>query len=322
MNALLVVILVAAGEASHPATRGVVGAAREAYGPGFEVEVRETEVVPSDERALAVGTALHAAAVVELSWDAPVHRQATIRFHLQSRPAFGDRVILFDETDDVGERGRTVGYAIASMMTAPSEPDRPPAATRPRADSISAPARPPVHSVPSTTSWTHGAIDAVAAGATGVAGSAAGWGGSLSGRWYLLAPLALRIGASARAGQVIPAQSTSLLMHAAAGVAWVPLRATRASPFDVGVRIDALLMREQLTHFSDDDPEPVPAARWLPGADAALEAVWLFSPNAGFLGCFGAEVAFGRTDVTLHQVRVTSIPPLRLVFQAGVRAAF
>ena len=60
-------------------------------------------------------------------------------------------------------------------------------------------------------------------------------------------------------------------------------------------------MREQLTHFSADDIEPVTPMRWLPGVDAALEGSWLFSPNAGFLGSFGTELAFGRTDVTLHQ---------------------
>jgi hypothetical protein len=83
-------------------------------------------------------------------------------------------------------------------------------------------------------------------------------------------------------------------------------------------------MREQLTHFDSDDAETgaVTAMRWLPGADAAVEAAWLFSPNAGFLGSFATEVAFGQTDVTTNGQLVTSIPALRLVLQAGVRATF
>jgi hypothetical protein len=156
----------------------------------------------------------------------------------------------------------------------------------------------------------------------GVNGDAGGWGGSLSGRWYFVAPLAVRLGASARAGQVTPAQSTSLLVHAAAGLAWVPFPATRTNSFEFGARIDALLMREQLTHFDSDDAEPVTAMRWLPGADAAIEGSWLFSPNAGFLGSFGAELAFGSTDVTLMLEKVATMPPLRLVLQVGVRATF
>jgi hypothetical protein len=324
MSALLVVILVATGEASHPATLGAAGAAREVLSPDLEVAVREMEVVPDDERALAWGTSLHAAAVVELAWDFSSHRQVRIRFHLDRRPGFNDRVILFDEADDVVERGRTIGYAIASMMTAPApsaEATRP-AASPPRPETNPLPVRPFFRAEPATRTRARGAVDVAAAGAVGIAGSAGGWGGTLSGRWYFIAPMAIRVGASARGGQVTVAQATSLLMHAAAGVAWVPFPATRATPFDLGIRVDALLLREQLTHFSDDDPEPVHTARWLPGADAAVEGSWLFSPNAGFLGSFGVELAFGRTDVTLERAWVTTIPPVRLVLQAGVRATF
>jgi hypothetical protein len=322
MSALLVVILVATGEASHPATLGAAGAAREILGPDLEVQVREMEAVPNDDRAQTLGTSLHAAAVVRLTWDFPTHRQVRIRFHLDRRPGFNDRVIIFDEGDDVAERGRTIGYAIASMITAPASgaSRSPPPPRRPESSA------PPVRSVsrPESAERTrsHGAIDVVAAGAIGVDGPAGGWGGALSGRWYFVSPLAVRLGVSARAGQVTLVQSTSLLVHGAAGVAWVPLPATRAVPFELGGRVDVLLMREQLTHFSSDDPEPVPAMRWLPGADAALEGCWLFSPNAGFIGSFGVELAFGKTDVTLHREVVATIPPLRLVLQAGVRATF
>jgi hypothetical protein len=318
MSTLLVVIFVAAGEAKHPASLGAAGAARELLGADLEVEVRELDLVPNDERALSIGAALHAAGVVELTWDSPEHRQARIRFHLEPYAGFRERLILFQDRDDVAERGRTVGYAIASMISAPGlEPSRTPA-PRPR-DELGAP-RARIDS--SSTARPIGAIDVTAAGAMGIEGHAGGWGGSLSGRWYFATPWAVRLGASARAGQVTIVQSTSLLAHAAAGIAWVPFPATRSSGFELGARLDALLMREQLTHFSDDDIEPVTQMRWLPGADAAVEASWLFSPNAGFLGSFATEVAFGKTDVTLHRARVTSIPPVRLVFQLGVRATF
>jgi hypothetical protein len=322
MSALLVVILVATGEANHPATLGATGATREVLGPDLQVEVRETDVVPDDARALALGTSLHAAAVVELAWDFPAHRQVHIRFHLDRRPGFDDRVILFEERDDVVERGRTVGYAIASMMRARAAEPSPPLPPPPRPESSAPPGRPVPGPEFAARPRARGAVDAVAAGAMGVDGPAGGWGGSLSGRWYLVAPLAVRVGASARAGQVTLVQSTSLLIHAAAGLAWLPFPATRTTPFELGARVDVLLMREQLTHFSADDAEPVPAMRWLPGADAAVEGCWLFSPNAGFLGSFGAELAFGKTDVTLHREVVATIPPLRLVLQAGVRATF
>jgi hypothetical protein len=323
MSALLIVILVAAGEANHPATLVAANAARELLGVEHDVEVREMAVLPDDDRALSLGKALHAAGVIEVGWDSPEHRQARIRFHLEPRQGFRDRVILFQDRDDIAERGRTVGYAIASVITAPAvEPIRPAAGPPARADVNARAVRPLSRAEAGTKTRPLGAIDVAAAGAMGVQGPAAGWGGSLSGRWYFAAPLAARLGASVRSGQVAEVQSTSLLIHAAAGIAWVPFAATRTIPFELGARVNALLMREQLTHFSSDDIEPVAQMRWLPGADAAIEGSWLFSPNAGFLGCFGAEFAFGRTDVTLHQMRVTSIPPVRLVLQAGVRATF
>jgi hypothetical protein len=322
MSTLLLVVLVAAGEANHPATLGAASSARQLLGTDLEVEVRELPTVPSDESARAMGTALHAAAVVELVWDTAEHRQAKIRFHLDRRPGWSERIIAFDETDDLRERGRTVGYTIASMMTSSGAGPLPPPPPRPTDKGPPALLRPLPPAEPTAKSRVRGAVDALAAGAMGVDGPAGGWGGSLGGRWYFQPELALRFGISARSGQTALAQSTSLFMHLAAGVAWIAIPATRTSPFELAARADALLMREQLTHFDADDPVPVTAMRWLPGADAAVEGAWLFGANAGFVLGFATEVAFGQTDVTTKGEVVTSIPPLRLVLQAGVRATF
>jgi hypothetical protein len=113
-----------------------------------------------------------------------------------------------------------------------------------------------------------------------------------------------------------------LHLHAAAGIAWLAVASTPTRPFELGVRVDALAMRERLTHFDSDDTEPVDLARWIPGADAAIEGTWLFNPAAGLVAAAGTEVAFGKTDVTLHYARVATVPPVRLVLQAGVRASF
>jgi len=167
-----------------------------------------------------------------------------------------------------------------------------------------------------------GAIDAVGAAAIGVGGQSPGWGGAASARWYFGYPFGLRLGLSARAGEIDPAQATTLQAHAAAGLVWVALAATRQRPFELGARVDALAMRERLTHFDSDDTEPVDLARWVPGADAAIEGCWLFNPAAGLVAAVSGEVAFGKTDVTLHYQRVATVPPFRIVLQAGVRARF
>jgi hypothetical protein len=158
--------------------------------------------------------------------------------------------------------------------------------------------------------------------AMGIQGEAPGWGGSVSARWYVGYPVGLRVGVSARGGEMDRAQATSMYMHLAAGVVWLPVTATPNRPFELGARVDVLALRERLTHYDSDDPVPIEAVRWIPGADAALEGSWLFNPAAGVVGAVAMETAFGRTDVTLHQERVATIPVLRLVLQAGVRASF
>jgi hypothetical protein len=321
MSTLLVVIFVAAGEAGHPATQVAASAARELLGAEHEVEVREIDAVPDDDRASSIGSALHAGAVVELVWEGPEHRQVRIRVHVEPRPGYRDRLLTFSDTDELSERGRTVGYAIAANITAPQESPTPPleAPIQPEVPPVSVPISPPV---PRARAFAHGTLDVTATGAMGINGPAGGWGGTLSGRWYFAPPWALRAGTSARLGQVTPAQATSLLMHAAAGIAWLPLPATVNRPFELGARVDGLLLREQLNHFDSDDEEPAIAMRWLPGADAALEGTWLFGSSTGLLASLGAEFAFGRTNVTIERKIVTTIPPVRLVLQAGVRASF
>ena len=123
MSALLVVILVAAGEANHPATLGAAGAARELLGAELDVEVREMEACRTTS-----GRFRSAPRCTPRAWSSsagilPSTGKRGFAFTSSRARASSDRVILFDDRDDVAERGRTVGYAIASMITAPP-PDR------------------------------------------------------------------------------------------------------------------------------------------------------------------------------------------------------
>jgi hypothetical protein len=320
LSALVILLLVARGEAGEPTTLGAVRATHELLGPDLRVEVREVDTSPPDERALELGKDLGAAAIIELSWESPEHRQARVHFHLEPHPGWNDRVIGFMAADDMVERGRTVGFAIASMLPASphsAEPLRvwsaPPETSErePQAPVTPRPAR----------RWL-GTVDALGSTALGIRGESPGWGGAASARWYFAPPFGVRLGVSARAGEIDPAQATTLHMHVAAGLGWVLVPATAERRWELGTRLDALAIRERLTHFDSDDTEPVDLARWLPGADAAIEGSWMFNSAAGLMASFATEVAFGKTDVTLHYARVATIPPLRLVFQAGVRASF
>jgi hypothetical protein len=317
---LVILLLVARGETADPTTLGAVRATHELLGQELRVEVREFDTPPADDRALELGNGLGAAAIIELSWDSPEHKQARVHFHLEPHPGWNDRVIGFMAADDMVERGRTVGFAIASMLPASAanaEPLRAWTAVR------ETPEREPLTPVmPKPPRRWLGTVDALGSTAVGVRGESPGWGGVASARWYFAPPFGLRLGISARAGEIDPAQATSLSMHLAAGVVWVVVAATGERRWEIGARLDALAMRERLTHFDSDDTEPVDLARWLPGADAAIEGSWMFNSAAGLVAAVATEVEFGKTDVTLHHARVATIPPLRLVFQAGVRASF
>jgi len=318
----VILILVARGEAGDSTTRGAVRAARELLGSELDVKVRENDVLASDEQAIELGKAMSANAVVQLSWESADHREARIHFHFEPRPGWNDRLIVFSAGDDPAERGRTIGFAVASMMPAstPSSdaPPRPAGVARQERENPAWSASP---SEPAAPRRGRGSLDVVGPAATGIMGEASGWGGAASGRWFFRAPFAVRAGFSARTGQIAIAEAVSLHIHLAAGLAWSPTFAAE-TPFDFGARLSFLAMREQLTHFDYDDPTPVPASRWLPGAEVAVEGSWRFNPTAGLVAAAATEVAFGHTDVTMHREKVATIPPIRLVLQAGVRASF
>ncbi len=117
-DAATLIVLVAAAEATDPTTHAMARATRDALGPTARVIVRETPGDPGDADAIAAERAENADAVVELSWVASRegrHRQASVRVHLRGG-RWIDRWITFRPTDADAERGRTLGFAIASIL--------------------------------------------------------------------------------------------------------------------------------------------------------------------------------------------------------------
>ncbi|MGO9832926.1 MAG: hypothetical protein ACLP1X_01790 [Polyangiaceae bacterium] len=114
-DAVTLIVLVAAGAAGDPTTVAMTGATRDALG-GASVEVRETRGPPDDEAALAVEASSHAEAIVELRWADARHGQATLRLHIAAGGRWIERVIRFKPSDAYAERGRTLGFEVASML--------------------------------------------------------------------------------------------------------------------------------------------------------------------------------------------------------------
>jgi hypothetical protein len=116
---LSVVILVAAGGAADPATLAIERAASEALGRTARIVVRESMGTPTDGEALAVGSEEGERAAVEVIWADGAHRLAMLRVHLAGSGRWIDRAIGFGAGDADSERGRTIGFAVASMLPEP-----------------------------------------------------------------------------------------------------------------------------------------------------------------------------------------------------------
>jgi len=130
------------------------------------------------------------------------------------------------------------------------------------------------------------------------------------------------LSASERSGSLDVAEATLFAFTAASGIAFHPWQASRSRPIDLSVRADYLLVRQSATHFDSDDPSPASQARWLSGVDAFVDASWLFSSDVAVVAGLGLEDVLAPTYVNVRQVRVATIPPLRVVAELGVRLRF
>ncbi len=128
LAAVSVLVIVSSGEPSDGSTPAMEQALRGALGRDVQVAVRSTAEIASDESLVAAANNEHAGLLVVVVWsDRP--RRATLRIVKPSDGRWTDREIRFDSGDAATERGRTVGFALASMV--PDEALAPPPAAPP-----------------------------------------------------------------------------------------------------------------------------------------------------------------------------------------------
>jgi hypothetical protein len=286
--------------------------------------------LPGDEEAAQLGRDLRADAVVELSWQDAEHTHAVVRVKrlrdIRS-PASSEsgrnvtedrwlrREITFARSDVSTERGRTLGFAAASMVpVAASSRDAPPAV--PMVDPFLSPAPPaPDKTRPLARlrpAW-RGLFEAMATGTLGAAGEGAGFGGGLSAELALGHAFGARLGVEARTAQVSYVGASAFGLLAAPGVSWRPVQ---GRSFAVGGRLEGALGAYWLSRKGLSAP-----MEWAPGARALLDTAWLISDDAGFALAAGVEWPFRLVEVT-EGGKTTSYYPLRLVVQLGLRAGF
>jgi hypothetical protein len=313
------VIYLSAADAADPGTPVLVRSAQEVLGDQAQVELRTTASELPDSALSNAEPGVDGAATVV--WLNTEHRRAAVRCYVGRLHRVVKRELSFDEDADPKERERMLGFVVASLLTPETEqrvePEARPEDTRAKSNATK---QSPTRALERREHFV-GMAELVGLGATGIGGTASGFGASLAGRWLFAPSLALRLAVGLRRGDIPEASATSEMEFVGLGLAFES-PVTRSSRFSVGGRAGALLLRHEVDHLSADDSRPDRQSRLIPGADAVFEAGFRFSSSAGVVAGVGSELALGHTDVTVKGKEVAEIPPLRGLVELGIQARF
>jgi len=339
----LIVILIAAGEGQSPSTQALLASARQALGDQATVGAREASDSPADLTATA--RQLAAAAVAQSTWLNQTHTRARIRVRVMGSEGELRRDVAFSPSDDETERGRTLGFTIASMLPdagfptsgpTPATPDHRATALsptsggqpatartdsgRPRPDAalVSPEGTPPG---PGTTtpprrpwSLTLGIL-----GAVGADGPGGGVGGGARLALETAPDLSIHAGLVARKGQLDAVAGDQVMAALQVGALWRPTVTTGAgaSRVGLGLRADGMAILQAASRNDGD------GTKWdqrvVPGADLLVQVDFAPRPGLWLVASAGAEVTLGRTDVLIGERRATTIAALRFVSELAVR---
>jgi hypothetical protein len=305
-QAVIVLLLVARGDMQQPAMAALTRAAETVLGPQSHIVFHEQPKALGDDEAIALADQMRASMVVTVTWSSDQSR-AHVHVHFADRSGWLERDVSFSPLDPPTERGRTLGFEIATMV-----PDLPPSQTPPPlAAPVAKPEEPPLMPVAARASaW---AVDLNGTGAVG--GEATGYGIGAGARWSFVPSAFVRAGGAVRFGRVLPANATSTTWVPAIGVGY--LSAGPSSRVRVGARADGLAMFTELSRSSPAEAR----GRWTPGIDLMAEVELAASPVA-IAGAIGAEYAFGSTTVRVGETDATTLPRLRLMAELGLRLRF
>lgn len=320
-DAIALVILLTAAEISAPTATALERAARDVLGSDSTIRLVNESAPLTD--AAALERAGHADGVVELSWH-DAERTADLHCYIARESRWLDRTITFDRDDAEAERGRLLGFAIASMLAEENRPSATNERVVPLANAIpdtqrgaervetpQAPRLPPAR-------W----LEVGGSATTGIEGSANALGVSLGLRLRLPSSFRLALGAGGLFGQVNDAQATYRAVTGNAGFVFQPIEAKAAGDFGFGVRLDGFAGWLEVSHLSEDDPAPDRQSRFVGGARGFLEGSIGVSESACGYAALGPVMSAGRTDLYTHGELAATIPVVWLMAEIGVRTAF
>lgn|GEM_PF-6895577 len=327
MVALFILVFLDAQDAGTQLPQGLVHAVEQALGPTATVSVRPLPAGVDERTLLTAARGEHAAVIARVNWSDVQRLQGTLELRVLADDRRVSQSFTFQAADPLRERGRALGLFIAALLAPPgterSALPRDEATTRTELapePSVSAAAVSEPASAPSRVGdWF---LDAAAEGGIALGGAGTGWGGTIGLGRRFAGRFGWRIGARARLGEVAAAQADDLSAGLSTGFLLSMRQAAEGERVEIDLRLDGLLLYEALSHLSPDDVERVRRGRLVPGVALVAEGRYLLRPGAAVILGAGPEVAFGRTDVFVHQGKVAELVPLRVAIHAGLRIAF
>jgi hypothetical protein len=320
-----------------PGDEGMAGAlaaaTRATLGESTTIELRIMPP-PEDDGAIALGQQAHARGVAVISWADADKQHARIRLYSQATGRVVEREIAFAPGDALEEKGRTLGFALASMLPESEEPvasaapaasaPAPPAAPAPAPAPPAAPAPAPPPALPAPPPpWTF-SIDAAAQMPLALGGEGTGLGGALGGQYRMSDHLALRAGAALRFGHLEALEAHVTTVDLGPGLVW---RSNDPEPrprqrFALALRFDGLARLNAVRRPAHGMVAAESQARFVPAVGMGIEGMIALTRVLGLFADAGADVTLGETEVVVRGRQVAAFAPVGLAFELGARARF
>jgi hypothetical protein len=302
---VVLVLWVVASDVASPTTTGASAAVRDVLGEDRTVQVRtldESGAMQAAGHRLPAG-----ASVARLTWSDTEHRHAHLTCYLPRSQRWVSRDVVFTAEDPETERGRTLGFLVASMLLDEG------GAPKPRMRAASAPA-PGGEYVQATTM----AMSAAASAA--FSGDVTGLGAWMSAEYLLVPRIGVGVAGDLRFGSIPALQATTQTASLTATSSLELYRPTQATW--LGVRAAAGAMRIAVSRLSEDDPTPETHARWAPLVEVAGRAAFGFVRHAGVFAELGLDTTLTRRTVPVEDSGPARFPVLFPVVRLGVGASF
>jgi hypothetical protein len=308
----VLLLFVAASDGEGPTTEAFVRALGEALGPAARVSLNDYQQPPTDAALAQAAHARSATAAARLVWGDAGRTIASLHVYMVNGDEGHDRRLRFSPTDPPDERGRALGFVVASYVLAkiPRGPDG-------RALGLDVRER----------VW---ALEAFGVDAIAFKGEGSGVGGGLAGRWRAGPSWGLRLGGRVYLGSVSIAQSSTLSAELSAGVFGVLVSAGGSRGPELSVRLEGVAVYDSVTHFSTNPPDdlaPDRKGRLVPGAASLLELEWPLAESVSIHVAAGVEQVFGVTRIRLirgdpNAKPIAEMGATRAVAELGFRARF